>query len=528
MPDRDAIIIGAGFSGLYQLHKLRELGFDAHVIEAGPEVGGTWYWNRYPGARCDIESIGYSYSFDSDLQQSWNWTERYSAQPELLAYLKHVADRFDLRRDISFNTRVASMVFDDVSNEWTVTTDSGEQITARFVIAATGCLSKPLIPTFEGLEDFAGDVYWTWDWPEEGVDLSGKRVAVIGTGSSGLQTITAIAPDVGELTVFQRTPCYAVPAQNRSIVEELAELKTHYDEFREESRNSVGGFPCDDELPPFFEDLDDAGIRGELERRWDDGGLCYQQSFRDLLQSKEANDRAAEYARGRIKLKVHNPAVAEMLTPRSYPIAAKRMCVDTGYYEVYNQPNVTLIDVNDHPIRRMTEHGILSGDDELEFDVIILATGFDAMTGALDAIDIRHGEQTLRDKWADGPRTYLGLMSAGFPNLFTVTGPQSPSVLSNMLTSIEYHVEWISAAMAHLRDHGCTRIDAEVAAEDNWVNTTNDAADMTLLPEAASWYMGANVPGKRRAVLPFVGGVDVYKQIGDGIAISNYHGFDIS
>lgn len=529
MADRDVIIIGAGFAGLYQLHRLRRLGFDAHIVEAGPEVGGTWYWNRYPGARCDIESIEYSYSFDPDLQQSWNWTERYAAQPELLAYARHVADRYDLRRDITFGTRVVAMAFDDDHNEWTITTDSGDRVSATFVIAATGCLSKPLVPSFEGLDDFAGDILWTWDWPDD-ADLTGKRVAVVGTGSSGVQTITAIAPTVGALTVFQRTPPYAVPAQNRVIADELAEVKQRYPQFREISRLTRGGAQCGEgaELPPFFGDLGPDAVRGELNRRWDDGGLCFQQSFYDLLLDQVANETAAEYVRDRIRQKVADPQVAEKLTPRSYPIAAKRLCVDTGYYEVFNQDNVTLVDLNTEPLRRITERGILAGDTEHEFDVIALATGFDAMTGALNAIDIHGLHGSLRQKWADGPRTYLGLMSAGFPNLFTVTGPQSPSVLSNMLTSIEYHVEWISAALVHLRAHGYRRMEADPAAEDNWVNITNDTADLTLLPQAASWYMGANVPGKRRVFLPFVGGVGIYKQICDGVAVAGYHGFEIA
>ncbi|WP_343287204.1 NAD(P)/FAD-dependent oxidoreductase [Gordonia sp. SID5947] len=527
-PDRDVIIIGAGFSGIYQLYALRELGFDVHLIEAGPQVGGTWYWNRYPGARCDIESIGYSYSFDAALQEEWEWTERYAAQPELLAYLDHVADKHDLRKDMTFDTRVDSLEFDDTESMWTVTTDTGTRTTARFVVAATGCLSKPLLPTIDGVNEFAGETYWTWDWPQGGVDLSGKRVAVIGTGSSGVQTITTIAPTVGSLTVFQRTPTYAVPAQNRLIADELAALKPHYAEFREESRLSVGGIPCGPELPPFFDDLDDEHALSELDIRYADGGLCFQQSFRDLLQNREANARAAEYVRERIRQKVTDPAVAERLTPRSYPIAAKRMCVDTGYYEVYNRPNVSLIDVKQQPIRRITATGVEAGDTVHEFDVIIMATGFDAMTGALEAIDIRSGGRTLRDKWSDGPRTYLGLMSAGFPNLFTVTGPQSPSVLSNMITSIECHVEWISATLEHMRDRDLTRIEPDVAAEDNWVNTTNDCADLTLLSEAPSWYMGVNVPGKPRAPLPFAGGVGTYKQILDGVTIAGYHGFDLS
>ncbi|MFD1814088.1 flavin-containing monooxygenase [Rhodococcus gannanensis] len=530
MADHDVTVIGAGFAGLYQLHRLRELGFDTRVIEAGPEVGGTWYWNRYPGARCDIESVEYSYSFDPQLEQEWNWTERYAAQPEILDYIRHVADRYDLRRDITFDTRVTALEFDDATNEWTVGTDGGERFTSRFVIAATGCLSVPTRPEFDGLENFGGDTYWTWDWPEQGVDLTGKRVAVVGTGSSGLQTITAIAPVVGSLTVFQRTPSYAVPAHNHAIDDLLAEVKRHYPEFRQVSRLTRGGAQCGEgaALPPFFEDLDDGTVTSELERRWDNGGLCYQQSFFDLLLDPDANDRAAEYARARIRAKVNDPVVAEKLTPRSYPIAAKRMCVDTGYFEVYNQDNVELVDLREEPLARFTERGIVAGGTEREFDVIVLATGYDAMTGALNAIDIRHGDRTLREKWADGPRTYLGLMSADFPNLFTVTGPQSPSVLSNMMTSIEYHVDWITDLLVHLRDRGAVRVEPEVEAEDNWVNTTNDVADLTLFPQAASWYMGANVPGKRRVFLPFAAGVGAYKQIGDGIAVAGYHGFEVA
>lgn len=528
MTDHDVVVIGAGFAGLYQLYKLRALGFDTVVLEAGPEVGGTWYWNRYPGARCDIESIEYSYSFDPDLEQEWNWSERYAAQPEILAYINHVADRHDLRRDIRFDTRVTALDFDGNLNEWTVVTDDGDRLTARFVIAATGCLSVPARPDFPGLADFTGDVYRTWDWPADPVDLRGKRVAVIGTGSSGLQTITAIAPDVGELTVFQRTPPYAVPAHNGPITEQLAAVKARYPEHRELSRTSIGGAQCADLELPFFTDLDPGSRSAALDKRWDHGGLCYQQSFYDLVQDPEANELAAEYVRTRIREKVKDPAVAEKLTPRSYPIATKRMCVDTGYYEVYNRDNVTLVDLGAEPLSRVTAHGIVAGGVEREFDVIVLATGFDAMTGALNAIDIRNGEHTLAGKWADGPRTYLGLMSAGFPNLFTITGPQSPSVLSNMLTSIEYHVEWISDLLVHLRDNDLHRVEPDPAAEENWVNIVADTADLTLFPRAASWYMGANIPGKRRVFLPFVGGVGVYKQIGDGVAVAGYHGFELS
>jgi cation diffusion facilitator CzcD-associated flavoprotein CzcO len=527
MPDHDAITIGAGFSGLYQLKRLRELGLDTWVVEAGGDVGGTWYWNRYPGARCDIESLEYSYSFDPTLEQEWDWSERYASQPEILAYLRHVAERYDLRRDISFDTRVEKLEWDGAEAQWTVTTDDGASHTARYVIAATGCLSMPSRPDFEGMADFVGEVYWTSSWPHEGVDLAGKRVAVIGTGSSGLQTITAIAPVVDRLTVFQRTPTYAVPARNGPIGDRLAALRPRYGDFREESRMTRAGFHCDEENTAFYVDTDPERVRSELERRWLDGGLCYTQAFRDILSDVDANEAAAEQVREQIRRKVEDPDLAERLTPRSYPIGAKRMCVDTGYFEVYNQDNVSLVDINEEPIHRMTERGILAGETEHEVDVIILATGFDAMTGALNAMHIRNGDRTLREKWAAGPRTYLGLMSEGFPNLFLITGPQSPSVLSNMLTSIEYHVDWITRALAHLRAKGLRCMEPDAAAEANWVNATNDIADLTVMPGAASWYMGANIPGKRRVFLPFVGGVGTYRQIGDGVAIAHYHGFEL-
>ncbi|MQY33872.1 Phenylacetone monooxygenase [Streptomyces sp. RB17] len=527
MPDHDVLVIGAGFAGLYQLHSLRRLGFDAHVLEAGDDVGGTWYWNRYPGARCDIESIEYSYSFDADLEQEWNWSERYAAQPELLSYAQQVADRFDLRKFITFGTRVQKLEWDDAATHWTVLTDDGVSRTARHVIAATGCLSMPSRPDFAGADDFRGELYRTSSWPHDGVDLSGKRVAVIGTGSSGLQTITAIAPVVGELTVFQRTPCFAVPAHNGPIVERLSEAKSRYPGIRQHNRTSPDGFQCHGGTVPLLETEPDA-VQRELDKRWDEGGLCFDRSFPDVLTDIRANDVVADYVRSRIRAKVRDPELAEKLSPRTYPIASKRMCVDTGYYEVYNQSNVSLIDINERPVRRFTEHGILAGETEHEFDVIVLATGFDAMTGALNAMEIRNGLQTLKDKWAHGPRTYLGLMSAGFPNLFTVCGPQSPSVLSNMLTSIEYHVEWITGALQHLRDQGLTRMEAVPDNEDNWVNTTNDLAALTLMPQAASWYMGANIPGKQRVFMPFVGGVGVYKQIADGVAVAHYHGFELT
>ena len=523
-PDHDVLVIGAGFAGLYQLYRLREAGFDVRVIEAGDDVGGTWYWNRYPGARCDIDSIEYSYSFDDDLQQEWEWSERFAAQPELLRYLQHVAERFDLRKDITFQTRVQKLDWDESARLWTATTDGGTSLTARFVIAATGNLSVPTQPSFPGLEDFSGELYSTSRWPHEGVDLTGKRVAVIGTGSSGLQTITTIAPVVGSLTVFQRTPCFSAPAHNRPIAAELAEAKPHYAEIRERAKYEPDGYDCRTGTTALLE-TEPAEVLKELDRRWDEGGLCASAAYTDLGTDLKANEVVADYFRDRIRSIVKDPVVAERLCPTTYPIFTKRMCVDTGYYEVYNQPNVELVDLREEPIVRITASGIVAGGRQHDFDVIILATGFDAMTGALNAIDIRNGDHALRDKWEHGPRTYLGLMSAGFPNLFTITGPQSPGVLSNMVTSIEQHVGFVSHVLEYLRDHGYDRIDAEPEAEDAWVTATNDLANMTIFPMAASWYMGANVPGKQRIFMPFVGGVGLYRQIAEGVEAGHYHGF---
>jgi cyclohexanone monooxygenase len=524
--DHDVLIIGAGFAGLYQLYRLREAGFDAHVVEAGDEVGGTWYWNRYPGARCDIDSIEYSYSFDEDLQQEWVWSERFAAQPEILSYLQHVADRFDLRRDITFNTRIQGMQWSEDSLHWTVTTTTGATMTAQYVIAATGNLSVPTQPQFEGVEDFAGELYTTSRWPHEGVDLTGKRVAVIGTGSSGLQTITTIAKTVGSLTVFQRTPCFSAPAQNRQLGDELVEAKKRYAEIRENARNSADGYECHPGTTALVETSPEEAEE-EFDRRWAEGGICFGWAYTDIITDLKANDIVSDYFRDRIRRLVADPAVAEKLLP-SYPIFTKRMCADTGYYEVYNQPNVELVDLTEEPIVRITPRGILAGEREHEFDVIILATGFDAMTGALTAMEIRNGDATLKEKWTHGPRTYLGLASAGFPNLFTITGPQSPSVLSNMVTSIEHHVGFISRALEYARSQGFERIEAELENEENWVRTTNDLANMTIYPMAASWYMGANVPGKERIFMPFVAGVGVYKQVTDGVEAGHYHGFAMS
>ena len=525
--DYDVVIIGAGFAGMYQLHKLRALGFNCHVYETGDGVGGTWYWNRYPGARCDVESVHYSYSFDKDLEQEWTWPERYSAQPDILKYANHVADRFALRNDITFETRIDKLNFDQDANVWSVFTEHGDVVRAGFVIAAIGCLSTSQIPQFEGIDTFKGRYYHTGRWPHEPVHLDGARVGVIGTGSSAIQTITEIAPKVGGLTVFQRTPNYSIPAHNRALTDdEIAEVKRRYPEIREANRQSKAGF-VPKRTGKLTSEVSPEEAEKEYQMRWDDGGLQITATFEDAMISNEANDVAAKFVRKKIKQLVNDQQTAELLSPKSYPIGTKRCCVDTGYFQVYNRDNVHLVDVNTQPLERLTPQGLIAGGKEYEFDVIIFATGFDAMTGPLNSIDIRNGGKSLKEKWEEGPRTYLGVMSAGYPNLFMITGPGSPSVLSNMIVSIEQHVEWVSDAIVYLREHGLQRMDPAPEAENKWVETVNEAADMSLMPQANSWYMGANIPGKARIFMPFIGGVDVYREECDNVAASGYGGFTL-
>ena len=526
--DHDVVIIGAGFAGMYQLHRLRGLGLNCRVFETGSGIGGTWYWNRYPGARCDVESIHYSYSFDKDLEQEWTWPERYSAQPDILEYAEHVADRFDLRRDITFNTRVTALDYDDHANRWTVTTDTGEQVTAQFVITAVGCLSTSQTPHFEGVETFTGQTYHTGHWPHEPVDLSGKRVGVIGTGSSGIQTITAIAPIVGDLTVFQRTANFSVPSRNRPLTpSEIAEVKDHYPQIRDLNRQSKIGFITKGTTGKPTTEFSELEIEKILQQRWDEGGQLTG-AFTDLLVSAEANEIAAEFARSRIRDLVNDPETADLLCPTTHPIGTKRLCVDTGYFQVYNRDNVHLIDINAAPIERIAPQGIVAGGELHELDVIIFATGFDAMTGPLNGIAITAGGQSLKEKWHAGPRTYLGLMSHGFPNLFMITGPGSPSVLTNMIISIEQHVDAIADAIVHIRERDLARIEPMLQAEDEWVDSVNEAAAGSLMVRANSWYMGANVPGKPRIFMPYIGGAGAYRQTCDQVVADGYAGFAMS
>jgi cyclohexanone monooxygenase len=525
----DAVVVGAGFAGLYALHRLRGLDCSTQVYEAGDGVGGTWYWNRYPGARCDVESLDYSYSFSEDLQQEWRWTERYASQPEILRYIEHVADRFDLRRDIQLGTRVTSAVFDEAANRWDVRTDRGDRVRARFCIMATGCLSAARVPDFEGLDTFEGARYHTGRWPRAGVDFTGQRVGIIGTGSSSIQAIPIIARQAAHLTVFQRTPNYSIPARNAPLDREHERRwKASYAEHRRQARESRIGFVVE------RSDQSAMAVSAEerqhaYERRWQRGGLGFSATFTDLLLSQDANDTAAEFFRDKIRGIVRDPAVAELLTPRGYPLGTKRLCVDTDYYATFNRDNVTLVDIRTAPIEAITPQGLRTRDAAYELDSLVFATGFDAMTGALLDIDVRgRAGCTLQQRWAAGPRTYLGLAVAGFPNLFTITGPGSPSVLSNMIVSIEQHVDWIADCLAALRARGVAAIEATADAEERWVAHVNDLGNATLYPRASSWYMGANVPGKPRIFMPYVGGVGVYRQRCDEVAAKGYEGFALT
>jgi cyclohexanone monooxygenase len=523
----DVVVVGAGFAGMYMLHRLRGQGFSVRVYEQGGDVGGTWYWNRYPGARCDVESMQYSYSFSEELQQEWNWSERYAPQPEILKYANHVADRFNLRPDIQLNTRVDRAIFDDSANAWSVTTSDGKTVGARFVVLATGCLSNARMPDIKGLKDFEGEVYHTGHWPHEQIDFTGKRVAVIGTGSSGIQSVPVIAGQASQLTVFQRTANFSIPARNAMLTEEEREaFRAKYPEIRrfarEQSRNGIYT-----EMPDRGA-LDDGDNerRARYEQRWANGGLTFMSVYNDLALDKAANDTAANFVREKIAEIVKDPETAKLLQPNNHPIGSKRICIDTDYFAAFNRPNVTLVDIRTNPIDEILPNAVRAGARDYEVDALVLATGFDAMTGSVAKIDIRgRNELTLNRKWAEGPKTYLGLMSAGFPNLFIITGPGSPSVLSNMIVSIEQHVDWIADCVAWMRDRGLEVIEANKDAEDKWVTHVNEVAHTTLYPQANSWYMGANIPGKPQIFMPYIGGVGAYRQICNDVAAKGYEGF---
>ena len=520
----DVVIIGAGFAGLHLLHRLRGMGFSAKVLEAAADVGGVWYWNRYPGARCDVESLQYSYAFSNELEQQWVWTEKYAGQPEILRYIRHVAERFDLRRDIAFNTRVQSANFDEKSGQWDLHTDTGLRVTAQFCLMATGALSIPRLPDLPGIAGFTGKIYHTGAWPHEGVDFTGLRVGVVGTGSSGIQAIPAIARQAQKLLVFQRTANFSIPAWNAPLTPEVQQAwKARYAEHRKRAR----------EVGTLYEFSDHAAMQvsaeqrqREYQRRWNQGGVNFVHAFNDLMVNKNSNDTIADFVRAKIREIVKNPETAEALCPTDHPLGTKRICVDTGYFETYNRGNVQLVDLKKTPISEVTSNLVRTSDASHELDALVCATGYDALTGAVLNIDIRgRGGLALSTKWANGPRTYLGLMTCGFPNLFIITGAGSPSVLVNMVVGIEQHVEWIGDCLNYLRTRGLGTIEATKEAEDRWVEHVNQAAGKTLFPMANSWFLGANIPGKPRVFMPYVAKIGVYREECQRVADKGYEGF---
>jgi cation diffusion facilitator CzcD-associated flavoprotein CzcO len=531
--DFDAVIIGAGFGGMYMLHRLRGKGFSARVLEAGKGVGGTWYWNRYPGARCDVESVEYSYQFSKELEQEWEWTERYATQPEILRYANHVADRYDLRRDIRFETRVTKAVFDETENVWRVETDAvgkegGDKITARFVITAMGCLSSPNTPKIPGLADFKGPTYHTGNWPHEGVDFTGKTVGVIGTGSSAIQSIPHIARQAKRLVVFQRTANYTIPAHNRPLDPAyVKQVKASYPEMRRRAKTKPAGIDYEIPTQSAIETPEEERTR-KFQERWDYGGLGFMATFNDLLLNDESNKTAQDFVKAKIREIVNDPVMAEVLTPRNI-IGCKRLCVDSGYWETFNRPNVTLVDIRDEPIERILPTGVRARKKNFDVDCLVLATGFDAMTGALLKVDIRGRRGvSLKQRWNEGPKTYLGLTVVGFPNLFMITGPGSPSVLTNMLPSIEQHVDFITDCLDAMRAKGVTVIEPVEQAQEEWVGHVGSAADFTLRSTCSSWYVGANIPGKPRVFMPYIGGLPAYIQRCEAVVAGDYAGFALT
>jgi cyclohexanone monooxygenase len=523
----DVVVVGAGFAGMYMLHRLRGLGLSVRVYEQGGDVGGTWYWNRYPGARCDVESMQYSYSFSDELQQQWDWSERYAPQPEILKYANHVADRFKLRSDIALNTRVDRAIFDESASSWSVTTSDGNTVTAKYVVLATGCLSNARMPDIRGLADFKGKVYHTGHWPHEPVDFTGQRVGVIGTGSSAIQSVPVIAEQASHLTVFQRTANFSIPARNAALTpEERDSFRSNYPEIRRIAREEMKNGIVQEVPDRGALDDGDNERRAKYEARWTRGGLTFMSVYNNLALDKAANDTAANFVREKIAEIVKDPQTAKLLQPNNHPIGSKRICIDSDYFATFNRPNVTLVDIRSNPIEEILPNAVRTGGKDYEVDALVLATGFDAMTGSVAKIEIRGRDgQTLNQKWAEGPKTYLGLMSAGFPNLFIITGPGSPSVLSNMIVSIEQHVDWITDCLVYMRGRGLDTMEATPHAEDNWVDHVNEVAHGTLYPQANSWYMGANIPGKPQIFMPYIGGVGVYRQICNNVAAKGYKGF---
>ena len=515
----DAVIVGAGFAGIYMQHRLQLRGLSVRLFEAGRDVGGTWYWNRYPGARVDVESMEYSYTFDARLQQEWSWSERYAAQPELLRYAQHVVARFKRREHMQFNTRVTQAHYDEQTRQWQLGTDRGDAVTAKYCVLATGFLSAGSIPQFAGLADYQGQHYLTSRWPAAGVDFTGQRVAIIGTGSSAVQAIPVIAQQAKHLHVFQRTPSYSIPLRNCPLDREYEQrVKAMYPEWRrrqkEESRAGFIALNYQPALPNDKSALEASPEerQADYEMRWASGGLCYYASFIDLLTSRAANETVAEFVRHKTRQRVKDQAVAELLTPKDYPILAKRLCADTNYYETYNRDNVTLVSIKDTPIEKLTPQGLRVGGQDYVADSIIFATGFDAVTGAISSIDVRgRNAQALNHYWTGAPRAYLGLMSVGFPNLFFLDGPCANGALVSPMLLAEHQVEWVDRCIADVGTEPRAVIEATPAAEDEWMQHMHTVSEGSLLYLANSWYMGANIPGKPRALRSYLGGLENYR-----------------
>jgi cation diffusion facilitator CzcD-associated flavoprotein CzcO len=522
----DVIVIGAGFAGLYAVHRAAAAGLSVTALEAAPDVGGTWYWNRYPGARCDVESVDYSYAFDQELQQSWTWSERFAAQPEILAYLRHVADRFDLRRHYRFGVDVVGARFDQGDDRWQVHTANGDTVTAQFLLCATGCLSAVNRPNINGFDDFDGEVYFTAAWPREDPDLRGKRVGLIGTGSSGIQVAPIIAGQADQLVVFQRSANYTIPMPNRPwSAEEQLQIQQDYPQRRHASAYASAGTPHGT-YPKNAADTDPQERLDALWKRWREGGVLFAKTFPDQNSDLAANDIAREFAEQRIREIVTDPVVAADLIPVDHPIGTKRICTDAGYYATFNRPNVRLVNLRREPIDAITHGGVRTNESTYPCDVLIFATGFDAMTGALTRIDpVGPRGDRLRDLWADGPVTFLGLMVPGLPNLFTISGPGSPSVLANMVLHAEVQVDWVTNLVLAARRRGVSQVEPRSDAARSWTDQVAEAAERTLFPKAASsWYLGANIEGKKRVFMPYTGGFGTYRRHCDEVARDDYAG----
>jgi cyclohexanone monooxygenase len=526
----DVVVVGAGFGGVYAIHALREKGISVCGFEAGDDVGGTWYWNRYPGARCDIESREYSYSFSEEIQKNWKWSHRYADQPEILAYINYVAETLDLKKDIKFQTRIVDAIFDEKNKIWAISSDKGDKITAQHVIMATGCLSIPKATEFSGTDKFKGKLFHTAYWPKDKVDFAGKKVGIIGTGSSGVQAIPLIAKEAKELYVFQRTPNFVVPAHNRILSDkDREEYQQGYEELRKLEWNSFAGIAGMAPETRLAMEVSKEEREKEFEARWAFGGLVFYGSFPDLLIDPTANEEAAIFARAKIKKRVNNPEIAELLTPKGYPFGTKRICSDTNYFEAFNRDNVHLIDVKKSPIKGIIESGVETETDKYDLDYLILATGFDALTGAVCGINVRGvNNASLKDKWSNGPVTHLGIMTAGFPNMYMTTGPGSPSVLFNMVLQNEYHIDWIIKAIKFIEKNNFKSISTTVEQEKKWTQLVDDIGGQTLFTKSNSWYMGSNVPGKARKILLYLGGWPAYDKICNEVIESNYKDYEFS